>query len=104
MLFFENLINKPVLDVDAAGICSFKITLKLLKWRRVLERVIRQQCEQLFGLRSKAGRGKTASILLSLFGVDDLPRRRQPGSFSHSSTGVASPSRMDSRMPGTDRR
>ena len=43
-------------------------------------------------------------VLLRLPCVNKIPIVHQPGSFSHSSIGVSSPTRMDSRMPGADRR
>src|SRR5665213_2958250 len=49
-------------------------------------------------------RSETTGVLLRLLREDDLPRRHQPGSFSHRSIGVANPSAMDSRMSGTERR
>jgi len=102
--FFEHLIYEPMLDIDPAGVGAFQITKKLLEGRWLLEGISGKQREKLFGLRAETRGCKPASILLRLPGKDNLPRLHQPGSFSHSSTGVASPSRTDSRMPGTDSR
>jgi len=30
---FQNLINKPMLNIDSSGICASQITYKLLVWR-----------------------------------------------------------------------
>ena len=104
MLIFKNLIDKSVLNVDAPRVGASQVAKKLFKWWRRLERVSGKQCEELFGFRAKTSRGETTSVFLGLLSEYHLPRRHQPGSFLHLSTGVDSPLRIDSRMPGIDRR
>jgi len=36
---FQNLIDKPVLNIDAAGICAFQIPQEFLERRWLLKRV-----------------------------------------------------------------
>jgi hypothetical protein len=47
-LFFENLIDEPMLNVDAARIRSGKITDELLIWRRCLKRIEFENFEEPF--------------------------------------------------------
>ena len=101
---FEDLINQPVLDVDSAGIRASQIAPNLIKWWRLPERIFSEDFEEFFGLALKPRRSETWSVLPCLLREDDLPTGHQPGSFSHWSTGVARPSTIDSRIPGTDKR
>lgn len=100
----ENLIDKPALDIDAAGKCATQISQKFFEGRRFLKRISGEQSEDSLGLRLKASLGEATGVFLCLLRKDDLPRGHQPGSFSHSSIGVASPSRIDSHIPGTESR
>ncbi len=93
-----------MLDIDPTGVCAFQIPQKFLEGRRFLEGISGEQLEKLLSFRSETCGCKPAGILLRLPGKDYLPGLHQPGSFSHCSRGVASPSRTDSRMPGTDSR
>lgn len=104
MLLFKNLIDKSVLNIDAPRVGAFEVAKKLFKWWWPLERVSGKQCEELFGFRAKTSRGEATGVFLGLPSEYHLPRRHQPGSFLHLSTGVDSPLRIDSRMPGIDRR
>src|SRR3984885_10641824 len=95
-------IDQAVLNIDAAGVCAAQIPEEFLKRRRLLKGIVGEDAEKLFRLRSQTCRTETAGIFLGLLSEDDPPRCHQPGSFSHWFTGVASPSMMDSRMPGTE--
>ena len=101
---FDDLIDEAVLNIDPARICPAKISDKSLKRRRPPKGIIGEDAEKLLRLWPETRRSQTTGVLLRRLCEDDLPGRHQPGSFSHRSIGVASPSAMDSRMPGTERR
>jgi len=101
---FHDLIDQTMLDINAAGVRAAQIAEKFLERRRFPEGVFSENVEELFRFGPEARGTETASVFLGLRGEDDLPRCHQPGSFSHWSVGVAIPSMIDSRMPGTDRR
>ena len=81
-----------------------KSSSTILKRRRSPKGIVGENAEKLLRLRPETRRSQTTRVLLRLLCEDELPGRHQPGSFSHRSIGVASPSAMDSRMPGTERR
>ena len=101
--FFEDLIDEPVLDVDAAGIRAGKIADELFIWGRSLEGILTKDGQQGFSFGTQPRRGEFLGVFLGLACEDDLPRYH--ANFSrHRDTGVFSPRRMDSRMPGIDTR
>lgn len=104
LFLLQNLIDQPVLNVDAPGICAFHISQEFFKGRRPLPWIFCQKVQKLLGFRAQPRQFDTASVFLGLLGKDQLPRLHQPGSPSHSSTGAAIPSTIDSRIPGTERR
>src|ERR1019366_100562 len=104
MFVFDDLVHQTVLNVDAARVRTAQIPEKFHKrWRPPIG-VIGEDAEELFRLRPETRRSKTKGVPLRLFCEDDLPGCHQPGLFSHRSSGVASSSAMDSRMPGTESR
>lgn len=103
VLFGEHLVHQPMLDVDATGIGAGQVTNELLEGRRVAERVLAEYVEQRLGLRPQACGRELLGIALCLFGEEQAPDH-QPGLSSSCSTGVAIPSRIDSRMPGIESR
>ena len=55
MLLLENLIDQPVLDVDAARVRATQVTDELLEWRRRLERIVFYDGEKRLGLGLETG-------------------------------------------------
>ena len=99
----QHLIHQAVLDVDAAGTGAGEIADELLKRGWGLVGVTAEDIEQRFGFWSQAGGGEFLGVFLGLAREDQLPGyhvRR----WRHRATGVCSPLRMDSRIPGMDTR
>lgn len=99
----EDLVDKTVLNADPARIRPGEIANELLEGRWRLPRIPSEDVDQLFRSRTKARTGDPARVLLRLSCEDNGPAYH-PGWPEHSSAGVAIPSRIDSRIPGTDRR
>lgn len=107
MLLVEHLIDKPMLDVDAAGVSTGEIPDELFEGRRAYPRIGAKNIEQLFRFVAKAAVGDLSGILLRLLREYDPPRSRgfyQPAFSDVFERGVRKPLRIDSRMPGIDRR
>ena len=99
----QNLIDEPVLDVDAAGIRAGKVADELFVRGRSLEGILTKDGQQDFSFGTPPRRGEFLGVFLGLACEDDLPRYH--ANFSrHRDTGVFSPRRMDSRMPGIETR
>lgn len=101
--FFVNLVDEPVLDVDAPGICAGEVSDEFFIRRRVMERVFFKDFEEGFGLRLEPCGGELEGVL------SGVSRENQPPLYhfsvlEHFSGGVLRPFLMDSRMPGTDSR
>jgi hypothetical protein len=103
-LVLDELIDEAVLNINAARVCAAQIPEEFLKRRRPPKGIIGENAEKLLRPGPETGRSETTGVPLSSFCEDELPGCHQPGSFSHCSIGVANPSAMDSRMPGTERR
>ena len=103
VLFLQDLINEPVLNVDPARTGSRKIPDQLFKRWRVTERIDLEDSKQLLRFRLQSGRRKLLRVLLCLLRVDELPTH-QSSALLQASTGSPIPSLIDSRIPGTDRR
>jgi hypothetical protein len=101
---FDDLIHQTVLNIDTARVCAAQIPEQLLKRRRPSIGIVGENVEKLLRFWTETRRSEAPSVLLILFCEDELPGCHQPGSLTHRSIGVASPSAMDSRMPGTERR
>ena len=99
--FFKDLIHEAMVDVNAAGIRAREIADQFFKWRMGLKRIIFQHCKKLLRFFLQSGGGQLLGISLRLFGVDEAPFHHLR-SLAHFSTGVFSPFRMDSRMPGME--
>jgi hypothetical protein len=100
---FKDLIDEARLNICAAGISAREISHEFLIRRGTLEGVCRKDVEQRFGFFLEAGSGQFTSAPLGLSGIDNLPLYH-PGFSLHFSTGVLSPLRIDSRIPGMERR
>ena len=101
--FFQDLIHEAMVDVDAAGICARQIADQLFKGRVSLKWVLFQHCKKLLRFFLQSGGGQLLGISLRLFGVDEAPFHHLRF-LAHFSTGVFSPFRMDSLMPGIESR
>lgn len=99
----QYLVNQTMLDIYPSRACAGEITQKFLIWRGSLVGVFPENPNQMRCLRFQTGTCYFLGILLCLFGEYDFPGH-QSTSSSHASTGVSSPSRIDSRMPGIDAR
>jgi hypothetical protein len=69
-LFFQDLIDQPMLDIDAARVCAIEIAHQLFKWRRVSQGPARISSNA-----SAFARGPAAAICFAPAG-DALPPRR----------------------------
>lgn len=103
LLLFENLVDQPMLDIDPSREGAFEITKQFLVSRRSLIGVLLQD-------RKESGHVFLQPSPVDLLGVAlRLPCEHQAvahqfTSSSHWSTGVLRPSRMESAIPGMDRR
>lgn len=66
-----------------------------------MKRILTDELQQLLSFPSQPGSSKFLRVFLSLLGIDKLPAH-QFNSVEQSSSGVAIPSRMDSRIPGIE--
>ncbi len=98
-----DLIDQSVLDIDPPRICPGQITYQFLVRRRVLERVSRHHVEEALSVRFEIGGRDPFGVLPSLPRVDDRPSH-QPGLPRDLESGSAMPLRMESRIPGMERR
>ena len=98
-----NLVYEAVLDVDAARIGTIQIADQFFIRRGELERIFGEDIKQLLSLGLKPRSGNFSTILLRMLRKNDLPLHH-PGFSLHFSTGVFSPFRIDSRIPGIERR
>src|SRR5450759_1641811 len=103
VLVGQDLVDQAVLDVDAPGKGALQVADELLVRRRRLERVLLEHLEERLGFRLQTGGSKLLRVLARLPGVEQTPAH-QSSSSSSSSTDVAMPSRIDSRMPGSETR
>lgn len=99
LLFVYGLIHQPVLDVGPARICARQIADEFFRRCWGLVWIVSEDIQKRFRFGTEADGSRLFNVLQSLCRVDDLPHY-QSISREHSSSGVASPSRMDSRMPG----
>lgn len=106
-LRFEDLIDESVLNVDAARIGPREISHQLFKARRTLKWILTKNVEQFLRVIAKTAAGDLVCVLLRLGSEDDSPvlgSLYQPGFSEVFASGVRRPLRIDSRMPGTERR
>src|SRR5690554_2336120 len=102
-LVLEHLVDQAMLDIDTARIGPGEVTDKLLERGWLAVGVFSQEVQQFLGLRLEAAGSQFPGVFLCLPG-EDQPPCHQSSSSSHSSTGVSMPSRIDSRIPGTESR
>jgi len=81
VLFLEDMIDKPMLNIDTAGVCALQVAKKFFERRRPLEGIVRENCKKLFSFGSQARRCQPPGILLSLLREDNPPGFHQPGCF-----------------------
>jgi len=90
-----------VLDIDAAGVCTFQISHETFKWGRVCEGVLMNDLEELFRFFDEVSFFEFSGILFRLVRVDESVAHRSISRLQVSS-GWAIPSRIDSRIPGIE--
>jgi hypothetical protein len=103
----QDLVHEPMLDVDAAGAGTGEVSNQLLERRRALPGVRSEESNQLFCLIAEAGARDLSSVLLCLAREDHAPVADglyQPGLSEVLERGVFRPLRIDSLIPGTERR
>src|SRR4051794_3696407 len=100
---FEDLVDEPLLNVNPSRVGTREVTHELFEWRWFLERVCFENVEECFGFRAKSRGSEFLSVLLCLLCENDGPVH-QPGSSSQLGRGVSMPSRIDSLIPGIERR
>lgn len=106
-LLWQDLIHEPVLDVDSSREGAREVTHELLKSRRLPPGIRPKDLEKFFGLFAQTAGRELPCVFLRLFGENDLPGARfvyQPGRFEVLESGVRIPFRIDSRIPGIERR
>ena len=99
----QDLIDQPVLDIDAPRIRSLQIADQFFKRWRSLKAVCAHYLEKGFGFGPESRGGEFLGVLLGLPGIDELPRH-QCNTRAHFFGEVLSPFRMEPRMPGMDNR
>src|ERR1035437_9224072 len=102
-LVVENLVDQPMLNVDAPRVGAGQVSHELFERRPSDVWVPRQQIEERLRPALEPCRGEPGSVLLGLLRVDEPPSH-QSSLSSHSSTGVAKPSMRASRIPGIETR
>ncbi len=98
-----DLIHETVLNVDATRISARQVTHQFFVGRRILKRIFGDEIEKTLGLRFEIRGRNLPGVLLSLPGVDDRPTH-QPGLAEVLLSGTAMPLRIESRIPGIERR
>lgn len=74
MLFCEDLVHEPVMDIDAARVASAQIAAQLLVWRRFFQRVDAHHVQQVADLRSKTRCLYISQLLMRSLRKQDLVR------------------------------
>ncbi len=106
-LLWQDLIHEPVLYVDASRVSPGEIANELFEPRRLLQGIPTKDSQQFFGLCPQTAGREFPGVFLRLPGEDDLPGPRlvyQPGRLDVLGSGVRIPFRIDSRIPGIERR
>ena len=96
-----------MLDIDSSRVGAREIADELLEPRLLLPRIPSENLDEFLGLFAQAAGRKFPGVFLRLLGEDDLPGPRlvyQPGRFDVLDRGVRIPFRIDSRIPGIERR
>ena len=98
-----DLIHETVLNVDAARISARQVSNQFFVRRRIPKGIPGDEFKKTLGLRFEIRRRDLPGVLLSLPGVNDGPAH-QPGLVEVLPSGTAIPLRMESRIPGIERR
>lgn len=99
----EHLVDKAMLNVDAARISAIEIPYEFLVGGRILKWIIGQDFEKFLGLLFQTRSRELLCIFQRVLGINDDPLY-QTSAFALLAKGSAMPFLMDSRMPGTDKR
>ena len=101
--FSYDLVDKAVLDINASGVGPREVADKFFVRRRIPERVFLEDGKEGLGLFFKPGSRYLLCVFLGVSGIKKPPLHhlRLLVSFP---MGVRRPLRMDSRMPGMERR
>lgn len=91
MLRFQDLIDQPVLDVDAPRNRTLEIADQRLVRRRDGERIRRDDLKKLFCLGTQSASRQSLGVLLRLMRLDQRPAHHF-SSFAQRLTGVRIPS------------
>ena len=103
VVFFNNLIDKSVLNINTPGICSMQITDEFFIGWRSFKGIAFKNFEKFKDFWFQSCGCNLFGVLLSLSGIDEFPFH-QSSSVEHFSTGVLRPRTIDFRIPGTERR
>ena len=103
LFFWVDLIHESVLDIDPARPRAIEISDQLLICWRALKRILLQNLKQAFCLGPKIAGRQLLGVLQGLLGVIELPGH-QVISVLDLLNGSRNPLRIDSRIPGIDRR
>ena len=106
-LLWQDLIHESVLDVDSSGESAREVSHELFESGWLLAGIRPEDFEELFGLFTETAGSKLPCVFLRLPRKDDLPGPGfvyQPGRFEVLERGVRNPLRIDSRIPGIERR
>jgi hypothetical protein len=90
----QNLVNRPMLDIDSPRAGAGQVTHRFLVRRRRLTGIFSEKFEQALGLGLETGAADLPGIALRLLG-EYQPRGHRFNSSTHWSTGVLSPLRID---------
>lgn len=99
----QYLVDETVLDINAARVSAGEVSDQFFVGREFFVGIPFQDFQKFFGLRPQARKGKFLGVFLSLLREDESPSHHLRA-VSHFLTGVLSPFRIDSRIPGIDRR
>lgn len=97
----QDLVDQSVLDVDSPRIGPRQIAHQFFKGRGIVEGVGFHYFQEYFGFGFKASRDQFLGIYLGLLRIQELPVH-QFSFFESLPTGVLSPVRIDSRIPGIE--
>ena len=96
-----------MLDVDSSRVSTREIADELLESRRLPPGIRSKDLEELFGSFAQTAVREFSGVFPGLPGEPDLPGPRfvyQPGRFEVLESAVRIPFRIDSRIPGIERR
>jgi len=92
-----------MLSIDPARIKAGEIADKLFKRRWIPIRIVSQDGKELVDLFLQSRRCNLSCVFLRRLGKDDAPNPTyQSRASEQESRGSAAPSRIDSRIPGTE--